>query len=306
MTSFKPLWTAKAADHRQDAAASGALTLDAGASAPVGFEPLWLGGGTRDFVLTQLKVGRSAVKNTEPGEGRDAQWQSQAPAQESAPLSAAPEDPNVNELSPVAAQNASPVPQDDPQAAPVAFVPAPPAVPMITCEEHVRLLEIERAAGVEAGRLEGRAEAAGIIESERQKMRAYIASIEAGFGNSAEFFAPLKKLALHIAQQLVRSELRSSGEVVSRLIENCLAKTGDRKPVVIRLHPQDIDMFKKLRGEGGGGLPLAEEASFAPGSVRVEFDDGWIEDMMQVRVDEIAQALHAGTVCGTHPLAEKA
>lgn len=297
MTSFKPLWTSKAADCGEDGVPSVAQAVTPGSPAPVAFEPLWLGGGKRNFVVTQPKAGGSAPKNAEPGAEHDGR----VPAQEQAAASAAPEDPEINEVSTAAVQNTNPVPQDDPQAALAAFAPASPAVPMITCEEHARLLEIERAAGMEAGRLEGRAEAAGIIEAEREKMRAYIASIEAGFGNSAEFFAPLKKLALHIAQQLVRGELQSSGVAVSRLIDHCLAGAGERRPLAVRVHPQDREMFAKLRGDDDAGLRIVTDASFAPGSVRVEFDDGWIEDMMQDRVEEVARALHAGSAGDADP-----
>jgi flagellar biosynthesis/type III secretory pathway protein FliH len=142
------------------------------------------------------------------------------------------------------------------------------------------------------------------MDAERETMRSYLASIEAGFANSAEFFAPLKKLALHIAQQLVRGELQSSGAAVSRLIDRCLEGAGGRKPLAIRLHPHDIAMFRKMRGDDCAGLPLVEDASFVPGSVRVEFDDGWIDDMMQDRVDEIALALQAGAAIDPQPAPE--
>lgn len=300
MTSFKPLWTAKAADHGHDG-----VPADVQPPAPVAFAPLWAGGGKRDFVLTQLEAGRSDQTSADPGAEPDVHVQSQAPAEESAPASAVPENLASTEFSPAAAHNTEAVAQDEPPAASAVFAPAPPAIPMITCEEHARLLAIERAAGVEAGRLEGRAEAAAIIDAERETMRNYLASIEAGFGNSSEFFAPLKKLALHIAQQLVRGELQTSGAAVSRLIDRCLEGAGDRKPLAIRLHPQDIAMFSKLRGDDCGGMPLVEEAAFVPGSVRVEFDDGWIEDLMKDRTDEIATTLHADTACDPLPAAEK-
>jgi len=297
MTSFKPLWTAKAADHGEDAP-----QRDAQSPAAVDFAPLWQGGSKRDFVLSQLRASGTSAGNAGTGGGPEVHVRSQAPARESAPESAA-----GTEYSPAAAQSAETVPQTEQPVALTEFAPVPPAlpaVPMITCEEHARLLEIERAAGIEAGRLEGRAEAAKVIDAERETMRSYLASIEAGFANSAEFFAPLKKLALHIAQQLVRGELQSSGAAVSRLIDRCLEGAGGRKPLAIRLHPHDIAMFRKIRGDDCAGLPLVEDASFVPGSVRVEFDDGWVDDMMQDRVDEIALALQAGAAIDPQPAPE--
>ena len=98
---------------------------------------------------------------------------------------------------------------------------------------------------------------------------------------------------------------RSSGAAVSRLIDRCLDGAGGRTPLAIRLHPQDIEMFKKLRGDDGNGLPLEEDRSFVPGSVRVVFDDGWIEDMMSDRVDEIARTLHSGAASDVQPSTEK-
>ena len=104
-------------------------------------------------------------------------------------------------------------------------------------------------------------------------------------------------VAVHIAQQLVRGELQLSGAAISRLIENCLAVAGNRKPLVIRVHPQDLEMFRKLRGEDGDDLPFKEDPSFTPGSVRVEFDDGWIDDRMEERVDEVSKALQVSSAC---------
>mgnify|MGYP003704518425 FL=1 len=300
MTSFKPLWTAKAADHAEDVSPA-----DARPSAPISFQPVWLGGGKRDFVLTQLKAGKLAPKDADQCAGRDDQVQSQVLAGESKSVDTEQESAASAEFPEAAAHNTDAAPLKDLPGASAVFEPAPPPIPMISCEEHARLLEIERAAGLEAGRLEGRAEAAAIIDAEREAMRAYLASIEAGFGDSAGFFAPLKKLALHIAQQLVRGELQSSGAAVSRLIDRCLEVAGDRKPLAIRLHPKDSAMFRKLHGDDSSGLPLEEDASFVPGSVRVVFDDGWIEDMMSDRVDEIARALHTDAAADVQSSAEK-
>jgi len=281
MTSFNPLWTAKVADHEDASALS-----DAQPTAPRAFVPLWQGGGKPDFVLTQFQSGKDAIKtansNVEPG----------VEVQEKV---AANPDSSVSVELP-AAESADPAISVERATASEVLVPAPPEIPMITCEEHAKLLQIERAAGVEAGRLEGLAEAAKMIDSERKKIGVFLASIEATFGNSAEFFAPLKKLALHIAQQLVRGELQLSGAAISRLIENCLAVAGNRKPLVIRVHPQDLEMFRKLRGEDGDDLPFKEDPSFTPGSVRVEFD-GWIDDRMEERVDEVSKALQVSSAC---------
>jgi flagellar biosynthesis/type III secretory pathway protein FliH len=300
MTSFRPLWSAKAADHGEDVSPA-----DARPSAPIGFQPVWLGGGKRDFVLTQLKAGKLAKEAADQSAERDDQVQSQVLVGEPESVGTELDSMASAEFSEAATKNTDAVPRDNPPGASAVFVQAPPPIPMICCEEHNRLLEIERAAGLEAGRLEGRAEAAAIIDAERETMRAYLASIEAGFGNSVEFFAPLKKLALHIAQQLVRGELLSAGAVVSRLIDRCLELAGDRKPLAIRLHPQDAAMFRKLRGDDSSGLPLEEDASFVPGSVRVVFNDGWIEDMMSDRVDEIARALRTGATSDVQPSEEK-
>jgi flagellar biosynthesis/type III secretory pathway protein FliH len=300
MTSFRPLWSAKAADHAADVSPANARP-----SAPIGFQPVWLGSGKRDFVLTQLKAGKLAKEEADQGAERDDQVQSQVLVGEPESVGTELDSMASAEFAEAATKNTDAVPRDSPPGAAAVSVQAPPPIPMISREEHNKLLEIERAAGLEAGRLEGRAEAAAIIDAERETMRAYLASIEAGFGNGAEFFAPLKKLALHIARQLVCGELLSSGAVVSRLIDRCLELAGDRKPLAIRLHPQDSAMVRKMRGDDSSGLPLEEDASFVPGSVRVVFNDGWIEDMMGDRVDEIARALHSGAASDVQPLTEK-
>ena len=120
-----------------------------------------------------------------------------------------------------------------------------------------------------------------------------IGSLQSKQNNMEEFYDPLKKLALHIAKELVRGELSSSEDAIHRLASQALEDiegkgAGD---IVITLHPIDE---KRLR-ENLDKIPLAAEirgdTQMIQGSVRVTMGDSTIEDFIDHRLDAIEARL---------------
>lgn len=106
-------------------------------------------------------------------------------------------------------------------------------------------------------------------------------------------FEPMKKLAMHLAQQLVRGELTQSGQVIARLVDNCLrelAASGE-KAVIIHLHPDDLEQYKPLTAQFGDSIVLRPDGLLSRGSVRASLDGSVVEDMIERRVKGLSKSL---------------
>ena len=122
-------------------------------------------------------------------------------------------------------------------------------------------------------------------------------SLRAAQQDMTSFYDPLKKLALHLAEQLVRGELSQSSAVIERLITEALKDVEQQGegPVILYLNPMDKEKFSvNLEGDLGGELQnidLRADPKLSQGSVRVSIDDSAIEDLLEHRLDSLAQSL---------------
>ena len=143
----------------------------------------------------------------------------------------------------------------------------------------------------------------GLDESESQWANArdsfaeLTESLRAAQQDMTSFYDPIKKLSLHLAEQLVRGELSQSSAVIERLITEALKDVEQQGegPVILYLNPMDKEKFSvNLEGDLGGELQnidLRADPKLSQGSVRVSIDDSAIEDLLEHRLDSLAQSL---------------
>lgn len=106
-------------------------------------------------------------------------------------------------------------------------------------------------------------------------------------------FEPMKRLATHLAEQLVRGELTQAPQAISRLVDNALRElnaTGD-KPVVVHLHPDDLELYRPTVAQFSDSLILRPDNLLERGSVRASLDGSVVEDMIQRRTAGLKQSL---------------
>lgn len=107
---------------------------------------------------------------------------------------------------------------------------------------------------------------------------------------------PLKRLAMHLAEQLVLVELSLSPNAVQALVERCI-ETLDITPsaaVVVELNPSDMALLQTRvpdPGEEKQTWRLQADATLLPGSVRVRADDAVVSDLVEHRLESLAQSL---------------
>ena len=106
-------------------------------------------------------------------------------------------------------------------------------------------------------------------------------------------FDPVKKLAVHLAEQLVRGELTQSGQVISRIVENCVREMSgsSEKTLIVHLNPDDLELYKPLAEQFGATISLRPNSTLQRGSVRVSLDGAVVEDLIERRVQALSKSL---------------
>lgn len=113
-------------------------------------------------------------------------------------------------------------------------------------------------------------------------------------------FDPVKKLAVHLAEQLVRGELTQSGQVISRIVENCVREMSgsSEKTLIVHLNPDDLELYKPLAEQFGTTISLRPNSTLQRGSVRVSLDGAVVEDLIERRVQALSKSLKEAAPTG--------
>lgn len=155
------------------------------------------------------------------------------------------------------------------------------------------------AAGLSEGLTQGQAQGQTMAETAWQAQQALLAELVAQVPRLSEqvngWREPMRELALHIAEQLVRGELRATGEVVARLVQGALDNLEQPSArVVATLHPDDAAQLSAMASELPKDMRIQPDPSLTRGSVRVSTDDSLIEDLMSTRLEALAAQLLSG------------
>ena len=114
--------------------------------------------------------------------------------------------------------------------------------------------------------------------------------------NPAAWNEPLKRLALHLAEQLALTELSISSAAIQNLIDRCIETLDVQtaSSVVVELNPNDMALLqnhKAVPGELTHTWRMVADAHLLPGSVRVRADDAVVSDLIEHRLETLAHAL---------------
>ena len=116
-------------------------------------------------------------------------------------------------------------------------------------------------------------------------------------GQPSTVFEPLKRLSLHIAEQLVLAELRLDGSAIDRLVQRCVDELGAHPASIVRveLHPDDLLALQSLLARADladtAKPSLVANDGLLPGSVRASANDALVEDLIGERLSAIARGL---------------
>lgn len=186
-----------------------------------------------------------------------------------------------------------------------AITPEPEAAPALNNEAVTQLIEAAREEarieahaagfqeGLEAGLEQAKAEMQSTVDEKLAVIDQMIKGLHQLERDPNTLFEPMKKLAMHLAEQLVRGELTQSAQVIARLVDNCLrelAASGE-KAVIVHLNPEDLEQYKPLIAQFGDSMVLRPDALLARGSVRASLDGSVVEDLIDRRVKGLSKSL---------------
>lgn len=154
-------------------------------------------------------------------------------------------------------------------------------------------LEKGSAQGMAAGEAKTRAELAEEMAAQRVVFGNAATELSALMADPKKFFEPLKRLALHIAEQLVAGELQTSSKAIERLVQRCLDELDHpvHGAVVLELNAEDKARLQAHGGDFIKGMRLEAVPDLKIGSVRVMANDTVVEDLVEHRLEGLAKAL---------------
>ncbi len=157
------------------------------------------------------------------------------------------------------------------------------------------------AQGVAETRAAMQAEMEQALETRLASDQSLLASIQAALAVLQQspniYFEPLKRLALHLAEQLVSAELNLDGHAIERLVQACIDElsASDKSVIQVELHPNDLAAWEDLRQrngiKGAAGLQLQANDALAQGSVRASANHTQVEDLIADRLAGLATEL---------------
>lgn len=145
----------------------------------------------------------------------------------------------------------------------------------------------------EEGYAKGKEAAEEELILERQALIDLAKKIKDAQRDPSKFFNPLKKLSIHLAEQLVRGELSLSSDIVDRLVKAALEDIdtiGD-DPVVVYLHPLDLKNFNAHMVSGIPNIQQRADQQLSRGSVYITVGDTAIEDLLEHRLKKLAEEI---------------
>ena len=165
-----------------------------------------------------------------------------------------------------------------------------------------------QAAGHEQGMAQARAEAEEHLQQALEAQKTELSSslteqlqllqslndkLTAFSSDPQALYEPVKRLALHISEQLVLAELTLSGQAIERLVQRCLDEIDmhGQPAITVELNPQDKARLEDIGGDVIKQLQLQSVASLHPGSVRLLVNDSQIEDLIEHRLQAMANRL---------------
>ena len=147
--------------------------------------------------------------------------------------------------------------------------------------------------GFNEGQAAGQQAAQEAATSEQvQILRQLLASLQAWRDAPEQVHAPLYRLALKLAQALVRCELSLSSQAIHQLVQGAIDALAPVGPgVLVTLNPDDWAVLQTAIPSPDLPWRVDTDPALSRGSVRVSADDAVVEDLMEDRLEALSSEL---------------
>ena len=193
-------------------------------------------------------------------------------------------------------------------------------------------LETERQGAYDKGLEEGRRQVREEWNTEKNKTRLTSESIMVELDAAVrrvidtpdKLYEPIKRLALHLAEQLVLAELTVSSQAIERLVRRCVDELAPQRlaPITVELNAADLAVLQAMpvtspaannvsagnasdnnnpstKPDGAPAKPTAPQwpwhlqasDDLLPGSVRASASDAVVSDLIEHRLEVLARGL---------------
>ena len=193
-------------------------------------------------------------------------------------------------------------------------------------------LESERQGAYDKGLEEGRRQVREEWNTEKKKTRSTSESIMVELDAAVrrvidtpdKLYEPIKRLAMHLAEQLVLAELTVSSQAIERLVRRCVDELAPQRlaPITVELNAADLAVLQAMpvtspaannlsggntsennntstKPEGAPAKPVAPQwpwhlqasDDLLPGSVRASASDAVVSDLIEHRLEVLARGL---------------
>ena len=193
-------------------------------------------------------------------------------------------------------------------------------------------LETERQGAYDKGLEEGRRQVSEEWNAEKVKTRSTSESIMVELDAAVrrvidtpdKLYEPIKRLAMHLAEQLVLAELTVSSQAIERLVRRCVDELAPQRlaPITVELNAADLAVLQAMpvtspaannvssgntsennntstKPEGAPAKPVAPQwpwhlqasDDLLPGSVRASASDAVVSDLIEHRLEVLARGL---------------
>jgi len=174
------------------------------------------------------------------------------------------------------------------------------------CIQSESLREAAWQEGFHAGKQEARAAVAAETRAEweirSQALRAELDSMIAQFADAREQLWQQQEpemvgLALDIARQVVKAELKQNPEVVRQVLTNAIRRITDKENVRVRVSVLDAPHVKEIRQDlleivdGLRHLEINDDRRVGAGGCVIETNAGTIDAKIETQFAEVARAL---------------
>ncbi len=152
-----------------------------------------------------------------------------------------------------------------------------------------QMIEQARQTAWQEGHAAALSEWRAALTTQQQMLVACAQALHALQSDRQQMLEPLKRLSLHIAQELVRGELRMDSQVIERLIAGCIeALDHPAATILIQVSPSDLQRLQDLNLPG---ISLEADDSLQDGSVRAKVNDTQVQDLIEHRLADISRQI---------------
>ena len=157
-------------------------------------------------------------------------------------------------------------------------------------EGYEKGLALGQSEGEIKGQAAGQQQAQDLMQQRDLELQQALTTLAAVTNTlSDELLQPMQALALHMAKQLVRGELSISTQAIERLVRlNMEQLHQSQSSIQVHLNPAE---FERLQAANN----LPDQVTLLPnnevdiGSVKVEQQGSWVEDLVQDRLAQLSQ-----------------